>query len=197
CSDGLGSRSGARVGARAAVRAASRAWRSWSKAVAPDPSDFVRLLEVLWRLDLAATAAADACATLLFVGVRLDGSGLCAQLGDGLIAERANDAVRCLTPERTSYASVTTALGAPHGLADWLLTPLEPVAPGTVFLLATDGVADDLVPERLSDLVSWLLAEFGDPPGGGARLRKALNQWPVPRHLDDKSIVLLWNQARS
>ena len=30
---------------------------------------------------------------------------------------------------------------------------------------------------------------------GGAELAKALREWPTPRHLDDKTVAVLWNAA--
>jgi serine/threonine protein phosphatase PrpC len=190
--DGMGSKPAARLGAHAAIRAAGTAWRLWSSAESPAPADFARLCEVMWRLGLGSTAPEDACTTLLFVGVR-DSGGLSAQLGDGLIAMNSASAYRCLTPERASFGSLTVGMGVPHGLADWTLQPIPRVEPGTAFLLATDGISDDLEPDRVAPMMAWLVKEFAAAKRPGARLRQALQVWPVPHHLDDKTIALAWN----
>ncbi len=192
--DGLGSRPLALLGARAATRAASRAWRQWSTAPHAELADFVRLVEVLWRLELGPVALADACTTLLFAGLRADGSGLVAQLGDGLtLVSLSGGPARVLTPERQDFASCSLALGAPHTLADWTLSPLPAFPPRSLALLTTDGISDDLVPEHRGAFAARLRDEYGATPGAARRLRAALHDWPVPHHRDDKTLVLLWN----
>ncbi|MBM4292801.1 MAG: protein phosphatase 2C domain-containing protein [Deltaproteobacteria bacterium] len=56
--DGLGSRARSREGAQAATRAARAAWRLWRRGPEAGAEELVRLLEVLWRLQLLALAEA-------------------------------------------------------------------------------------------------------------------------------------------
>lgn len=195
--DGLGSRPQGGPGARAAVSAAGQAWRKWSRSRTADPADFARLVEVLWRLELNGTKPDEASTTVIFAGLRPNGSGLCAQLGDGLLGLRLGSKWRSLSPERTSFGSVTNALGTPHSLKDWTLYPLEEFPKGASLLLTSDGIADDLERGREGDLVDWLVSEFASVPRGAARLSAALRSWPVPHHRDDKTLVLLWNPTEA
>jgi hypothetical protein len=62
-------------------------------------------------------------------------------------------------------------------------------------VLASDGVSDDLRPDRLADFVAWLKDEIAalQPVARWRSLRRELTEWPTPRHLDDKTIaVLAW-----
>ena len=72
--DGMGSRPAARAGAHAAVAACRAAWRHWSSSPLGSGGDFVRLIEVLWRLRLGRTPAGDAATTCLVCALRPDGS---------------------------------------------------------------------------------------------------------------------------
>lgn len=195
--DGMGSRSAAREGARAAVAACRIAWRYWAAAPQGSAEDLVRLIEVFWRLQLGLIPPEDAATTCLVCALRADGTGVALQLGDGLIGVREGPGTfRALTPERSTFGSVTRALGTPHGLRDWLMEPVGPLNDGMALLLASDGVSDDLIPEKRSGFVDWLLEDIapGQQPGRG--LARALRDWPVPKHLDDKTVVLLWGEAR-
>lgn len=193
--DGVGSRSAARLGAQAGARSARRAWAIWKKSPAALPEDFVRLVEVLWRLELGRTPLEDACTTLLFAGIRPEGTGLLAQIGDGLVGIHSDGEFRAVTEDRATFGSMSCALGMPHKLKDWNLVSLESFGSGARVLLATDGIADDLVAEKREAFVTWLLHEFGERPNASRRLRRALARWPVPHHRDDKTLVILWNPS--
>lgn len=193
--DGMGSRSASREGARAAVAACRTAWNHWAAAPCGSAEDLVRLIEVCWRLRLGLIPPHDAATTCLVYALRPDGTGVALQLGDGLIGlHGAPGAFRALTPERAAFASETRALGTPHGLRDWMMEPVGALGNGMAVLLASDGVSDDLLPEKRSGFVDWIQDEVVATPKPGRSLAKALRNWPVPRHLDDKTVVLLWEQ---
>lgn len=188
--DGLGSRPHARAGARALVLAARQAWRHWAPAPVVSPEDYIRLVEVLWRLSLRAISPEDAATTCLMVGIRADGRMLRCQLGDGVIGWEEAEAFCRLGPARADFVTSTLCLGAPHRLLDWSFR-LDTEAPDVV-LLATDGVADDLQEDRRLGFLRWLRTDVAPLPKAQEKLTQALNDWPVPNHLDDKTLVLLW-----
>ncbi len=191
--DGMGSRPAARIGARAAVAACRRAWQHWIRAPRGKAEDLVRLIEVLWRLALGTTPPEEAATTCLVCALRADGSGVLLQLGDGIVGTRHPDgAFTCLAPERASFGSLTVALGTPHALRDWHIVEFDPPPLGTAFLLATDGISDDLVPERQAGFVAWIIDEIAANPSPGRRMVDALRKWPVPHHRDDKTLIVLW-----
>ncbi len=191
-SDGLGSRPEARKGARAAVLAARDAWRIWRRSPAGTAEDCLRLVEVIWRLRLQDLAPDSASTTCLFYAEDGRGRALVAQLGDGLIARR--NALGKVSPHPSDRRGFgfTQALGTAHRLADWSYSISNALAENEALVLATDGVSDDIEPGRLGDLASWVIEELGPVPNPGRELANELRNWPVPRHQDDKTLLLMW-----
>jgi len=193
--DGVGSRLAARAGAVAATRAVRQAWRHWSVSPCGSAEDLVRLVEVLWRLALGPLPPNDAATTCLMCAMPSSREGVFAQLGDGLAGTlRGEDFLR-VGAARGGFGSETLALGVPHGLRDWILTPLPLLGAGDAVLLATDGVSDDLVEGRLGPFARWMVDEVRGAPRAGLRVAAKLRAWPVPRHLDDKTLLLAWMEA--
>ena len=196
--DGLGSRSASDAGARAACRALQRAARLWPGGTSPadqaDPALLVRLVEILWRLELTPRAPAECASTCLFALREADGRLLFAGIGDGLaIVRKAGGGVATFggrSPD--GFGDETLALGTPHRIGDWWIAT-EPPGCGRTVVLATDGVADDLAPERLDAFTHWLADDIGrlPPAARWRRLCRELRAWPVPRHLDDKTVAVL------
>jgi len=115
-------------------------------------------------------------------------------LGDGLVvlSRPGQSAVSLGGRPESDFGNETLALGVPHGIKDWW-THCD-VGPGErTVLLASDGVSDDLVPERLDDLVAWLRDEIAslEPRQRWHALCRELRNWPVPRHHDDKTIAVM------
>ena len=196
--DGLGSRPASDTGARAACRALRRTARLWPAGTSPAdraaPTHFVRLVEILWRIELAPLAPAECASTCLFALRGPDGRLLLAGLGDGLaiLREAGGGVVTFGGRSPDTFGDETLALGTPHRVDDWWLAT-EPPGCGRTVVLASDGVADDLVPETLGEFASWLADDIGSlaPTARWRRLCRELRDWPVPRHLDDKTVVVL------
>ena len=190
--DGLGSRPNSKTGSRAATLAARDAWRLWRRAPAGSIEDLIRLVEVCWRLRLAATPPETAATTCLLYAEDGHGRAAQAQLGDGLIARRSPAGNVAVHPSLSEGFGITLALGTPHTLADWSFALVEPLAAGEVLLLATDGVSEDLEPHRLGDLAAWVVDDLGPLQRPGRTLARELRNWPVPYHQDDKTILVMW-----
>ena len=196
--DGMGSRPASDAGARAACRALRRAARLWpggsSPADRPDPTHLVRLVEILWRFELGSNAPAECASTCLFALREPDGRLLLAGLGDGLAIVRTAGGGLTTFGGRSpdTFGDETLALGTPHRIDDWWLGT-EPAGRGRTVALTTDGVADDLAPERLEAFMDWLANDVGRlvPAARWRRLCRELRTWPVPRHLDDKTVAVL------
>lgn len=191
--DGLGSRLHSREGARAATRAARDAWRAWRHSPVAAIEDFIRLLEVWWRLRLGDIRPEEASTTCLLYAEDGHGRAALAQLGDGLIAHRACDGQIRVHPARSGEFGLTHALGTPHSLNDWSFSWISPLSQGEALILATDGVAEDLDPSRLGDLLEWVTGDLGIGPFPSRRLSSELRNWGVPNHQDDKTLLVMWN----
>lgn len=197
--DGMGSRPNADVGARAACKAAKKSVRLWpGTASSADPRHLVRLVEVLWRLELTPRAASDCASTCTLALREPDGHILIAGLGDGLAVLMHGSGSLSSFGGRSSgaFGDETLALGTPHRIDDWWIS-VEPPGAGRTVVLATDGVADDIDTNRLAGFVDWLATDIGslDPGPRWRLLQRELLNWPVPHHVDDKTIAILRERA--
>jgi len=181
-----------------AVRDASRAW---ARADGADPVDLVRLASVLWRLRVAPAAPRDCATTCLFALLTRDGRLVLGGLGDGVVALRssADGSVETVLGRASGgFGNETLALGASKPGVGWVVREVPVGTQPFAVLLATDGVADDLEADRLLLFIGWLEEEFRDatPRARWRWLARELRSWPTPRHLDDKTVALMWRPER-
>lgn len=191
-SDGMGSRPYARDGSHAACRAVVDAVRLWRRF--PDaPLDILLgLVHLLWRARISPKSPEDCACTCLFVVVDPEGSGIAAQLGDGLILFQDGEKVSPLTTRSpVKFSNETKALGLTSRLSAWNKFHFEKCIRSIV--LCTDGVADDLLADRYGDFVNWLTTDIRRerPKRRWRLLERALRDWPTPNHLDDKTIAVV------
>ena len=197
-SDGMGSKPAAALGARAATAAALRAARSWASASAIGPDWICRLIEAQWRFAVAPEEPQNCAATCHLLAAHSQGGLVYVGLGDGMaIFQSGNQPVQRLSNRPPSdFVNESLALGVNHRITDWTQARLPlPKAPW-IAVLVTDGIADDLRPDKLDAFLKWLREDIGRKPPGKrtAALRQALRDWPTPGHLDDKTVAVLLNR---
>jgi len=193
--DGLGSRPRSHEGARFACRAVRKAVALWpgirSRA---KPVHLLRLVEILWRLALAPRGVDEFATTCLFALSEEDGHMILAGIGDGVALVRGPDCgvVRYGGRTTDNFGNETIGLGIPHKIQDWWFEVLPSSAHRAV-VLASDGVSDDLRPDRLREFTDWLTAELAPLPSRvrWQRLQGELRRWPVSHHTDDKTLVVM------
>lgn len=190
--DGMGSRPYAREGSRIATLATRDAWRVWYQSPVGSVEDLIRLIEVTWRLRLREIVPNTAATTCLLYAEDGHGRAALAQLGDGLIVRRCADGQVINHPSRSQGFGLTHALGTPHTLTDWSFAITEPLQSGEALMLVTDGVSEDLERSRIGDLIAWIIEDIAPQSNAGRQLARALRNWPVPHHQDDKTLLLLW-----
>ncbi|SAK99770.1 Stage II sporulation protein E (SpoIIE) [Caballeronia calidae] len=193
--DGLGSRARSRIGSRLAVRLAQRAW--YADEAAPDARASIQRFYQSWLRALAAPPNAFATTVL---AARCNAQGAChvIQLGDGLVLYRTAGVFGVLTGERTGFGNETHALGVTKSFAAWTTARIALSEPGDGVALMTDGVADDLRPERLEGFFGHLHAKAcaRSRRAGKRWLERQMDAWPTALHSDDKSIALIFRDSR-
>ena len=192
--DGLGSRALSHVGSRLAVQVAHRALNT----LPSEPRDAIQQFYRSWLRALPDKAPGAMATTLLAAHCQADGHCRIAQLGDGLALYRAGGVFGVLTPSRAGFGNETDALGITRSFAAWHTTCVVLSEPGDGVLLMTDGLADDLLPERLKGFFSHLIrmAESRSRRNGMRWLEGQLKAWPTALHTDDKSIALIFRDGR-
>lgn len=196
--DGVGSAAAAERGSRAACRAVLEAVGRWSKAKSPSDESLLRLIHALWSLRVAPENPVDCATTCLFAAMLPNDELLVAQLGDGLVAIAGPDGAVEVLGGRTGFSNQTIALGYARSLGDWTMARRKALA-GTAVLLASDGVSDDLIPERIGDLILHLTTHFGPmaPAQRQQALRRELIDWQTAHHRDDKTLAVIWQSRES
>lgn len=174
-----------------ACRAVHDAVRSWHNARTETVEDLVRRIEPIWLQRIAPSAARDCAATCLFALAHASGHVHVAGIGDGMALLRTRDGLLewVVGPRTSGFANETEALGQS---APWACRSFAH-ADGSVVLLASDGVADDLLVDRIDGFLTWLMDEFAtlSPSRRWRMLRRELTAWPTPGHTDDKTLVVL------
>lgn len=192
--DGLGSRAQSHVGSQLAVRVARRSLDS----LPANPRDAIQQFYRNW-LQALPNRSPDLMATTL-LAAHCQGDGRCriAQLGDGLVLCRAGGAFSVLTPSRPGFGNETEALGITKSFSAWQTTCVVLSEPGDGVVLMTDGLADDLFPQRLEAFFSHLIgvAASRSRRNGRRWLEGQLKAWPTAQHTDDKSIALIFRDGR-
>ena len=194
--DGLGSRPHSGTGARAACRATADAVRHWAGSPGAPTELLLRAIHSLWSIRVQADGRDASATTCLFAAIASDGRLVIAQLGDGLVTLKKLDGCITLEPSADRFGNETTGLGISTDVRDWRVH-VEPrsIAPMAV-LLATDGVADDVLPEKREAFLDCLLSDFATTREGtrSRAVAAELRSWPTPHHRDDKTVAVLWTE---
>lgn len=191
--DGLGSAKHAEIGSRMACKAVAQAAALWSREQPASDEALLRLIHAIWFMKIRSLGSRDCASTCLFTLALTNGELLAAQLGDGMTAMHLAEGFRKLTPPRTGFANETTGLGIAGNVREWQVSRYKAEEAALVFL-ATDGVADDLIPELLPEF----LLELRDalvplaPRARNLKLRHELENWSAPGHSDDKTMAIMW-----
>jgi serine/threonine protein phosphatase PrpC len=197
-SDGVGSCPHSDIGSAAACRAvlssASKYCRSRRKSRKNKSAKLSKAIHQDWLRRLSGLSPRDCSATCLFAVVPNNGAVLLGMLGDGLAAAlKTTGEVITLSDDKTdSFSNLTSALSMEFFPAQWRFLFL-PVRECRAVLLCTDGVADDILPEKTEDFVRSLILHYANLPeeSVNSELAYMLEHWTTAGHTDDKTIVCL------
>lgn len=193
--DGLGSRDRSRHGASAACKATRQAVQFWPGCHSgAKPEHLIHLIEVLWRFALNDALPSECATTCCFALRESTGHVLLAGLGDVMAAVvDVHEHVTVYNIRNDdAFGNETLALGTSHRICDWWFEMLDPDKARHI-MLASDGVADDLDHDRIGDFIQNLSKHYGSlaPSTRWRALSRELREWPVPHHVDDKTIVMM------
>jgi hypothetical protein len=195
--DGVGSAIQARRGARFACISALAVFSRLrgSESV----GNMAGLISEDWHRRLGQGRPGHHATTLLFAFRFRTGRLLVGGVGDGLAAVLHPDLPgRCRVIERPGGEfGETYSLSSAGGIAHWCIEEFCDESGCHAVILATDGVANDLIVSRLYDLGQWLRGEYENVSSRRWRtgLRDILNDWPTPGSVDDRSLALLWHSG--
>ena len=192
-SDGLGSKPFTDFGSRAACLAVARSVHSCRSKAEMDHAPLSELIKSKWLSLIAPLVPRDCAATCLFAFRMSDGVVRMGMLGDGLAAAvKVDGSVALLSDDKSEgFSNITDALSTDVTEKNWRWMSIHEDDCQSI-VLCTDGVADDL-----SDVIGFVKG-FSDEHRGlssvsaARRAREALENWPTPKHSDDKTIACLF-----
>lgn len=199
-SDGVGSLPTSEHGSAAACRAVVSACRTWNPA-RDGTTVLFGLIHREWLSRVAPFAPAESAATCLFAFRPADGGPIVlGMLGDGLVAALGKDGtyLELCEDKNDWFSNQTEALSENTQPERWRTASVRQ-EDCTGLLLCTDGVADDLIPSAREGVVRHICGQAAtrSVPAAARALRKMLENWPVPKHSDDKTMACMFPSGRT
>ena len=199
-SDGVGSKALSDYGSDAACRAVEQAVHRFSvEARDAKPAaggQYSALLADIvegWLDSIASLDPTDSSATCLFAFRLSDGLVRMGMLGDGCAAAVNRDgSVVSLSDDKTAgFSNLTSALSPSTSEANWRILDV-PETECEAVVLCTDGVFDDL--EDVEGFMTGFVRAYRGlaQVTASRQVHEMLENWPVPKHSDDKTIACLF-----
>ena len=191
-SDGVGSCSLSHIGSKSACKAVCSIMHDYlndNKVV--DPKILVQLIHAKWLYEISPNFVKDCAATLLFAVIS-DDQIILARLGDGMIYLKTKDQKLLSEDDKNSaFSNMTKCLVYKFNYDDWNIQVIENKHDLDFILLCTDGISDDLLIDKKDDFCEQFAYEYAKEPNlvRVKRIKHMLNNWSVPKHTDDKTIV--------
>lgn len=194
-SDGLGSKNLSEFGSNAACRAVVCAVRACRNKKEIDQNFLSDRIKNNWLSFIAPLEPRDCSATCLYAFRLADGLIRMGMIGDGLAAIlKIDGSVLTLTEDKTNgFSNITSALSKNITGKEWRFLTLQEDLCRAV-LLCTDGVSDDLTDtvRFVNEFITYTVNSACVSASRNTRIM--LEDWPAPRHSDDKTIVCLFRK---
>lgn len=193
--DGLGSKQKSDVASRGICKSVIRASKCLEEAPGNlfAPLDFLLKAMSFFDEEVNGFSRKD-CATTCLICLRFKGKIHLAMLGDGILAAMlvTGEIVILEDDKSDSFSNMVSALDPESIETDWLYREIDENECKAI-LICTDGVGDDLV--DISGFFKEFLDAFASLEANIAsqKIQEMLENWPVPRHSDDKTLVCLFS----
>ena len=191
-SDGLGSKPFSDTGSKAACLSVIEAGKIYKQHADGKYIFLPELIHALWTLKTGALNPNDCAATCLFA-VQINEKITLGRLGDGMvIAAGKNQCVVMEDPKTDSFINMTDCLGDSYKAGEWDVRVI-PADDFETIILCTDGVANDINPEKTCEFALSLFECYKtmDRKKRSREIAKWLREWPEP---DDKTLACLFKE---
>lgn len=193
-SDGVGSKPKSDIGSKAVCRAVCESVRDYFHRYANAPvKDLIRLIHARWNLEIAPSLPDECNATVLFAGFS-NNCLILGRLGDGMLCTKVSGKQVFMTDDKTdSFSNITECIGGHLHFDRWDVRKFDDCIPDYI-VMSTDGISDDIIPEKLPSFVESFVHEFVpmSPLLRTNTILKMFQNWPVKGHSDDKTIACLY-----
>lgn len=197
-SDGMGSKKHADIGAKATCKAVYKAIRNYvytqRKHYTKDRNIFC-MIKQEWLKLIKPHSPKDCCATCLFI---LMSKKKCfiAMLGDGLIYIRGNKSEHStlmLDEKLEDFSNSTVSMCSTNYLNEWKVKTISSKKIQSM-IITSDGISSDLQTKKEGQFADDLLKDILLEKSLFLKkkyLYNLVNEWSVPKHTDDKTIVVM------
>ena len=197
-SDGLGSKAHSDHGSKAACLAVFEVAESYQNSPDANIVDILRLIHANWLVKISPYSSIDCSATCLFA-IQSEVIITLGRLGDGMIValgETDKNHLILSDNKQDSFSNYTNSLQQEFRADHWETAVIETTAYNAV-VLCTDGISDDLLPEKKMIFTKELYSSYANMESEERKrdLKRWLNEWPVPGHSDDKTIASLFKKG--
>ncbi len=113
------------------------------------------------------------------------------QIGDGICCGRIEDQPFILKEKDSEFSNIVEPLSVAHMPCEWTVVQYRGVSK-VKLMLATDGIADDIIPGKEIAFSDYLLSAIEALPDDEKenKLREIIDKWETPNSNDDKTIAL-------
>lgn len=197
-SDGMGSKKHADVGSKAACLAVYKALVQYvyteRKHHKRNRNIFLMIKEK-WLKLISPYNPKDCSATCLFV-LRSKKRCIAAMLGDGLVylkGKKEDDSKLLIDEKNDDFSNSTVSMSDSNYLNEWRFVSVSTKKIAGVFM-SSDGISSDLIQGNEKEFADEFLMDLNkektlvDKRG---YIQKTIDNWPVPKHSDDKTIVVM------
>ena len=194
-SDGVGSKQHARIGSKAACHAVIAAVQQQRHCLSG--ATLPQFIHTRWLQYIAPFSPASCGATCLFA-VQTGAAIFIGMLGDGMIAVCKKNGLPpvILTDDKEhSFSNYTYSLQETF-IPQYWKTAVADSADCTAVVLCTDGISDDLMPDKRLLFAEELYETYAamQSKERTRSIKAWLKNWPVPKHTDDKTIACLFRK---
>jgi serine/threonine protein phosphatase PrpC len=195
--DGVGSHKYSHKGAKQICKCVYAAFKALKKDKIKDEQLF-EYINILFSKKLKDKYKNKTATTCIFSGIYKEtlyvaqaGDGICGIVFDGklkTLGQRNSDFVNEVNPIRADSNN--------EGKWNSRIIDLNKYLSLDIFM-ATDGISDDILPEKLSEFISYIFehVEMLDSKKRNKYILNILRNWSTPNSHDDKTIAILrWRQ---
>lgn len=188
--DGVGSETHAELASQAAAEAVIEVLCSVDAGMLAE-EDIAEMLCGTFRKHLAAKCTQRAATTCIFCAHLFRKGIFLGQIGDGICCGYQNGSPFVLAEKNADFANVVVPLTSDCPPERWKILKLG-ATEELELMLATDGVADDILPGKEADFAHHLINALEAEPVSNRKtaLKSILDHWETPMSFDDKTIAL-------
>ena len=187
--DGVGSLAFSRYGAKAICKSVCHVAKQYNKHRI-DGNDVCSEIVKVFQQMIPQRYAGQCATTCLFAIFHKDGELLVGQAGDGMVALGMDGNYKVVSEKTEDFANIVHPINATKEFHGWkaIRTQMDFQKMKRLNLvLATDGVSEDVLPEKRDLFLEYLVNETRK----NRDVKRILSTWDVPGSSDDKTIAIM------